>query len=167
MLASSERRLFQKKADALQKGRALLEAQSISPSEAAGAGVCIARDGERRDGMALLSFVDVNFDTLTVLRPELDRIDPEVRPQLKRDALYAQYIKRQARDVENLARDEEHAIPRDFDFEALGGLSNELKQKLGAARPETLGQAGRIDGMTPAALTLILAHLQKGQRRQA
>ncbi|NNE78796.1 MAG: tRNA uridine-5-carboxymethylaminomethyl(34) synthesis enzyme MnmG [Silicimonas sp.] len=166
-VGAARKSAFSYKTEALAAGRALLEAQSISPTEAAGAGVRIAKDGEKRDGMSLLSFVDVDFERLIDLRPSLAQIEPGIRDQLKRDALYAQYIKRQAQDVENLHRDEGHAIPTDFNYDGLGGLSSELRQKLKAAQPETLGQAGRVDGMTPAALTLILTHLQRARRRQA
>ena len=92
-------------------------------------------------------------------------VPEDIQRQLKRDALYAEYVKRQAQDVANLRRDEAHLIPADFDYGALNGLSNELQQKLSAVRPETLGQAGRVEGVTPAALTLILARLRKENRQ--
>ena len=156
---------FEKKAKALADGGLRLESLSISASEAADAGVRISRDGARRSGVELLAFTDVEFSTLTDLRPELADIPADIQDQLKRDALYAQYVKRQAQDVENLRRDEAQTIPVDFDYDGLNGLSHELKQKLVAARPETLGQAGRVEGMTPAALTLILAHIRKTARQ--
>jgi len=156
---------FSKKMEALATGQARLGDTVITASEAANAGIRIARDGAKRTGLELLSFADVTFDALTSLRPELSDIDRVTQNQLKCDALYAQYVQRQARDVENLRRDEAHTIPVDFDYEGLNGLSHELKQKLLASRPETLGQAGRVEGMTPAAMTLILARIRKGTRR--
>ena len=100
--------------------------------------------------------------------PAFSEIDPEIALQLKRDALYANYIERQKRDVEALRRDEAMVIPRDFDFAAIEGLSNELKHKLSLARPENLAQAGKVDGMTPAALSLLLLRLRRhGQVKSA
>ncbi len=156
---------FAKKMDALDSGKARLERVRVSASEAADAGIRISRDGAQRTGPELLAFADVGFEDLLALRPELSDIRVDIQEQLKRDALYAQYVARQARDVDNLRRDEAHAIPADFDYGILGGLSNELRQKLTAVRPETLGQAGRVEGMTPAALTLILARLRLAERR--
>ena len=156
---------FSKKMDALESGKARLDQVRVAASEAADAGVRISRDGAPRTGTELLAFADVGFGDLVALRPELSDIRVDIQEQLKRDALYAHYVARQAKDVDDLRRDEAHAIPADFDYGILGGLSSELRQKLTAVRPETLGQAGRVEGMTPAALTLILARLRKGERR--
>ena len=156
---------FAKKMDALESGKARLEQVQVSASEAADAGIRISRGGAARTGPELLAFADVGFEDLLALRPELSDIRVDIQEQLKRDALYAQYVARQARDVDNLRRDETHAIPTDFDYGILSGLSNELRQKLAAVRPETLGQASRVEGMTPAALTLILARLRMRERR--
>ena len=156
---------FQEKMEALEAGRVRLEDQEITASEAAQQGVRIAKDGAKRTGIELLAFADVSFDTLLALRSELSDIPTGIREQLKRDALYAQYVQRQAQDVENLRRDEAQTIPSDFDYSELNGLSHELKQKLLQIRPETLGQAGRVEGMTPAALTLLLARLRKNRRQ--
>ena len=156
---------FSKKMDALESGKACLDQVRVSASEAADAGVRISRDGSPRTGSELLAFADVGFGDLLALRPELADIRVDIQEQLKRDALYAHYVARQAKDVDDLRRDEAHAIPTDFDYGILSGLSSELRQKLTAVRPETLGQAGRVEGMTPAALTLILARLRKGERR--
>jgi tRNA uridine 5-carboxymethylaminomethyl modification enzyme len=160
-------RRFEEKMEQIEIGRNALNAVQITASEAAKAGINISADGARRNGAELLAFADVQFKDVLALRPELDVVDESVRIQLKRDALYAQYIERQAKDVENLKRDEAHAIPSDFRYDALTGLSNELRQKLIAARPDTLGQAGRVEGVTPAALTLILAKLRQNARKQA
>jgi tRNA uridine 5-carboxymethylaminomethyl modification enzyme len=158
---------FRTKVEALARGRELLRAQEVSASEAANHGIRISSDGRKRTCEDLLSFADVEFAELAELRPALAPVDEETRRQLKRDALYSQYVSRQKRDVESLRRDEAHKIPQDFDFDGLTGLSNELKQKLSAARPETLGQAGRVEGVTPAALTLILARLRQLERQRA
>ena len=158
---------FGRKMDQLSKGKRRLSDLSISASEAANAGVRISADGQKRDGLALLAFADVEFDKLIELRPELSDIPDDVQDQLKRDALYAQYIQRQQKDVESLKKDEAQEIPMDFEYDRLNGLSHELRQKLSRIRPATLGQAGRVEGMTPAALTLILAKLRQKERKQA
>ena len=158
---------FLSKMEAIEAGRAALAQISITASEAAKSGIRIAEDGARRSGADLLSFADVDFSHLTALRPELSQVPLEIQEQLKRDALYANYIERQKRDVAALKKDEAQIIPDDFDFDALSGLSNELRQKLLKVRPSTLGQAGRVEGMTPAALTLILARLRQHQRKTA
>jgi tRNA uridine 5-carboxymethylaminomethyl modification enzyme len=91
-------------------------------------------------------------------------VPEEIRRQAERDALYANYISRQQKDIDLLQKDEAQRIPKDFDYAAVEGLSNELKIKLRAARPDSLGQAARIEGMTPAALTLLLARLRRAAR---
>lgn len=158
---------FGRKMDALESGRAALRGIVLSPSEAVGHGLRVNQDGQRRDGLALLSFPDIGFDDLATIAPELASVPRPIRAQLERDALYAVYLDRQEADVAALRRDEQQAIPADFDYFALSGLSRELQGKLDRARPATLAQAARIDGMTPAALTLILARLKQRSRTQA
>ncbi len=166
-VGENRQKTYEKKADALDSGKAVLETVSITASEAAGVGIRIAEDGTRRNGLDLLAFADVEFSHLEALRPEVAGLDEDTKTQLKRDALYANYIERQKKDVAALKKDEAHLIPASFDYRALSGLSNELRQKLSRVRPATLGQAGRVEGMTPAALTLILAKLRQTQRRSA
>lgn len=166
-VCEARKSVFDAKMERLSKGTAALEAISITASEAAKSGIRIAEDGARRSALEILSFADVTFADVASLRPEISEIDKEIQEQIKRDALYANYIERQKRDVEALRKDEAHSIPGDFDYESLSGLSNELRQKLIAVRPATLGQAGRVEGVTPAALTLILAKLREKQRRSA
>ena len=98
-----------------------------------------------------------------LVQDQLD-LDAETRSQIERDAIYANYIHRQEQDVDALKRDEAHVIPVDFRFDLVDGLSNELKQKLCASRPANIAQANRIDGMTPAALALILSRIRKIKR---
>lgn len=159
--------LFENKMQMLGGAKEKLEKTMFSSQSAADHGIKIAADGRKRNGMEMLAFADVTFDALCAMNGELGELPIEVRDQLKCDALYAQYLERQARDVENLRRDEGHHIPASFDFDALSGLSNELKAKLKKVKPETLGQAGRVEGMTPAALTLVLAKLRQLDRKQA
>lgn len=167
IVSDARKSTYEAKAENIERGKKALSDVQVSASEAAKAGIKIAADGAKRDGMALLAFADVAFEDLLKLRPELDAVNTDIRQQLKRDALYARYIERQAKDVETLRRDEAHTIPLNFDYAALTGLSAELQQKLAKARPNTLGQAGRVEGMTPAALTLILAKLRRDSRKRA
>ena len=109
----------------------------------------------------------VSFDDLIAMRPELSDISEGIRTQIKIDALYEQYVERQARAIENLKKDEAIRIPSNLDFREVTGLSNELREKLVRVQPETLGQAGRVEGMTPAALTLILAKVRKLKKTSA
>ncbi len=158
--------MFRQKSEKLTEAMALLNSQTFSPKQAENAGIAINNDGTRRTGFQLLAFPDVEFDALAELIPGTKRIEAPIAVQLGRDALYANYIKRQQNEVAVLRREEAQVIPPSFDFEALEGISNELKQKLSRAKPESIAQAGRIEGMTPAALTLILANLRRKSGRQ-
>ncbi|MGC9368493.1 MAG: tRNA uridine-5-carboxymethylaminomethyl(34) synthesis enzyme MnmG [Paracoccaceae bacterium] len=163
-----ERRVaFEDKMAQMQAARTRLDAMSLTPKQISEAGIKVNADGNRRSGFDLLAFPDVGFDDVIALEPALADVAPEIRAQIEKDALYANYIKRQELDVAAMKRDEAQAIPADFDYAVLEGLSNELKGKLARVRPATLGQAGRVDGMTPAALTLILARLRQMERRSA
>jgi tRNA uridine 5-carboxymethylaminomethyl modification enzyme len=158
------RSAFDAKMEGLQRGRQLLDGLQLSPQEARRAGIQVSSDGARRSGYALLSFPGVTFDTLLGVERDLATIPAEIRDQLARDALYATYLDRQQADIDAMRRDEAVLIPADFDYAALVGLSNELKLKLRAARPETLAAAARLEGMTPAAVTLLLARLRSDRR---
>jgi tRNA uridine 5-carboxymethylaminomethyl modification enzyme len=163
-----ERRVsFEDKMEKMQAARERLDAMSLTPKQISEAGIKVNADGNRRSGFDLLAFPDVGFGDVIGLDPSLADVAPEIRAQIEKDALYANYIKRQELDVAAMKRDEAQAIPADFDYAVLEGLSNELKGKLSRVRPATLGQAGRVDGMTPAALTLILARLRQMERRSA
>jgi len=129
-------------------------------------GIKVNQDGRKRTALTLLSHPNVSTDQLMEIWPETSEIDKEIRKQVECDAKYATYIERQNRDIEKLRRDESHKIPVGFEYLAISGLSNELKEKLNNVRPDNLGQAGRIDGMTPSALTLILATIRKSQTRR-
>jgi len=166
-IGPQRRRVFEDKMARMGAARERLEAMSLTPKQISGAGIRVNADGSRRSGFDLLAFPDVGFADLLALDPALADVDDEIRAQVERDALYASYIRRQAQDVEAMRRDEAQALPQDFAYDRVEGLSNELKAKLSAARPESLAQAARIDGMTPAALTLILARLRQAERRSA
>ncbi|MGR3316688.1 tRNA uridine-5-carboxymethylaminomethyl(34) synthesis enzyme MnmG [Roseovarius indicus] len=157
---------FQDKMNRLGEARRRLGDKSFTPRELTAIGLKVNQDGSRRTGFQLLAFPDIDFRTLLKLDESLSDVDEITRSQIEKDALYANYIERQNRDVEMMKRDEAHAIPVDFDFGAIDGLSNELKAKLSVTRPSSLAQAGRIDGMTPAALTLVLARLRHLKRER-
>ena len=136
-------------------------------NEAARHGIHINRDGRRRAGFELLSLPDVTLARLQAIWPELAEIKPKISSQIEVDARYAAYVARQEEDVAALKRDEAIAIPGSFDYAAIPGLSNELRQKFAAQRPATLAQAGRIEGVTPAALVLLQVHIKKAAARNA
>jgi tRNA uridine 5-carboxymethylaminomethyl modification enzyme len=153
---------FAAKSKRLEEGEALLRSLAITPDEAAKLGLAINRDGRKRSAFELLSYPDVDVALLASIWPEIARLDSDIAEQLAVDARYAVYVKRQELDIASFRKDEGIAIPHGFAFAALPGLSTELRQKLERHRPESLGQAARLDGMTPAALMLLLAHLKKG-----
>ena len=165
---SDERlRAFDAKMEKIGAARDILSAWSLTPKEVNAGGITVNADGQRRSGLDLLAFPNVTFADLHAYDDRLRDVEPEVGEQIARDALYANYVRRQTQDVEAIKRDEAQVIPADFDYDVLNGLSNELKLKLNRARPATLGQAGRVDGMTPSAMTLILAKLRQHNRKSA
>ncbi len=163
-VGAERKQAFEAKMSALAEARQDMESVVFTPKELVTAGHAVNQDGKRRNGYELLALPQFDFDALVELRPEWGSIDAASRDQLSKDAMYANYILRQERDVAVLKRDEQQRIPTDFDYMAMEGLSNELKMKLNAARPDNIGQAGRIDGMTPAALTLLLAKVRQSRR---
>jgi tRNA uridine 5-carboxymethylaminomethyl modification enzyme len=165
-VGSERRSAFEKKCRALADGRMLLEGLTLTPNEAARHGLDINKDGRRRSAFELLAFPGIDLARLRAIWPEVGGIDAGVAPQLEVDARYAHYVDRQEADVVAFRKDEGVAIPVDFDFAGISGLSAEVRQKLEALRPVTLAQAARMEGMTPAALMLLLAHLRKAPARR-
>ncbi len=157
---------FARKAQALSEGRRLLEALSLTPNEAARHGLEINRDGRRRTAFELLAHPGIGMARLAAIWPEIARLPPPIAAQLEVDARYAAYVDRQEADVAAFRKEESLRIPAGFDFASLPGLSTEVRQKLEALRPATVAQAARMEGMTPAALMLLLAHLRKGPERR-
>jgi tRNA uridine 5-carboxymethylaminomethyl modification enzyme len=139
---------------------------SVTPKEAARYGLALNQDGQRRTAFDLLAYPTVSLADLAVIWPQLAGLAPNAAQQLEIDAKYEVYLSRQAADVEAYRRDESFALPDDLDYAALPGLSNEVRQKLTTHRPRTLGHAGRIDGITPAALTLLAAYVRRGRHKQ-
>ncbi|WJS03030.1 tRNA uridine-5-carboxymethylaminomethyl(34) synthesis enzyme MnmG [Roseibium aggregatum] len=166
-VSSTRREAFEDKMARIAIVRELLTRLTVTPSEAQKKGLPVNQDGIRRSAFDLLSYPNVTFEGLTDIWPELKDIDPAIAEQVATDALYAVYLDRQMADIEALKRDEALSIPDGFDYEAIIGLSNEVRQKLIDIRPATLGQASRMDGMTPAALTLILSHLKRQSQKGA
>jgi tRNA uridine 5-carboxymethylaminomethyl modification enzyme len=159
--------VFHRKAEMLDAAGALLESISFSSRTLAATGLRLNADGPKRTAREALAIVGANLPLLAGLDPRIGDIPPDVAQQVARDALYAHYVARQERDVAALRRDEAREIPQGFDYATVQGLSTELRQKLERVCPSSLAQAGRIDGMTPAALTLILAALRRDGLRSA
>ena len=158
---------FAGKLGRLEQARAQMRALTLTPNEARKHGIAIRQDGVRRTALNLLSLPGIEFDFLKSVWPELGGIASDAIEQLEVDAQYAGYLDRQDADILAFRRDEALALPGDLDYRAVHGLSTEAAQKLEAIRPATLGQAARIDGVTPAALTLVLAHVRNHARNRA
>jgi len=161
LVGDERRKAYSSKAEALKEGRAHLEALALTPNAAAAHGLEINRDGRRRSAFELLSLPDVDLARLRSIWPELSRIDAGIGRQLEVDARYAVYLDRQQQDVDALKRDEALSIPADLDYGAIAGLSGEIRARLRKARPATIAQASRLEGITPAALMLLQAHSRK------
>ena len=144
--------------------RALLKTLSVTPTAALAKGLKVNSDGIRRSAFDLLSYPGQTLAGLAALWPELDRFGPKMVDRLENDARYAVYLDRQLRDIEAYRRDEALTLPSDFDYSEVSGLSTELRVKLARVQPQTLGQAGRIEGMTPAALTLLASRARRRPR---
>jgi tRNA uridine 5-carboxymethylaminomethyl modification enzyme len=150
---------------ALKDARAMAEALNVTPNEAARHGLELRRDGQRRSAFDLLSYPDIGLSDIARIWPRFAVLDPKIAEQLEIDAKYAVYLDRQAADVESYRRDEALVLGDNIDYETLPGLSNEVRHKLQTHKPRTIGHAGRIDGITPAALTLLAAHVHRERRK--
>lgn len=156
--------MFHVKHSALDAVRQKLKSLTLSPAAAARAGWTVNQDGRVRSAWEYLSYKDITFEHLKSVWPELSDIPTAVAEQIQIEALYAAYLDRQSEDVAALRRDEALSLPAEIDYDAIGGLSNEVRQKLKAVRPLTLGQASRIEGVTPGALTALLGHVKRLRR---
>jgi tRNA uridine 5-carboxymethylaminomethyl modification enzyme len=152
---------FAVKAAALDAARAQAHSLKLSPAEAMRAGLQVKADGQRRDLLQLLAYPHIGFEDLAALWPEIAAWPAEAREQIEIEASYAGYLDRQAADVAAFRRDEALRLPADLDYASMGGLSLEAREKLSAIRPQTLGQASRIEGVTAGALTALLAHVRR------
>jgi tRNA uridine 5-carboxymethylaminomethyl modification enzyme len=161
--ARSER--HRAKMAALNAAKVRAQSLALTPNEAARHGLSLNRDGQRRSAFELLAYPDISWDQVRGIWPELSAVDPAIAVHLEIDAKYDVYLKRQVADVEAFRRDEVLVLT-DVDFDTVSGLSNEARAKLKAAQPRTVGQAGRLDGVTPAALGILAAHLRRQARRK-
>lgn len=167
-LVGPERRgRFEAREQAIRDGLSRARQLSLTSGEAARKGLKVNQDGLRRTALDLLAMPDVGWTGITAIWPELAGLKPDVVEALEAEALYAGYIARQDADITALRREERLALPEDLDYAAMPGLSAELRQKLQAVMPATLAQASRIDGMTPAALAIILGHVKRRSRQSA
>jgi tRNA uridine 5-carboxymethylaminomethyl modification enzyme len=161
------REAFEAKVAALAQGRQLLESLSDTPTRLRAAGFPVNSDGVRRNALELLRYRDITLDRLAIRWPELRSLAPAVSEQLEIDGRYAGYLERQEADIRAFRRDEALRLPADLDYDGIGSLSLEIREKLRSARPATLGAAARISGVTPAALTALLRHVRRQDRLSA
>ena len=167
LVGADRRQAFESKSEMLAEARALMASVQLTPNEANRLGLNVNQDGQRRSLGQLLSYPGASLEMFAASWPQIMDWSADVVEQVEIDAAYAGYLGRQAADAEALRRDEALVIPADLDFAAVGGLSNEVREKLTAVRPRTLGQAGRIEGVTPGALTALLAHVRRSRETAA
>ncbi|CAN7297372.1 tRNA uridine-5-carboxymethylaminomethyl(34) synthesis enzyme MnmG [Devosia sp. LjRoot16] len=167
LVGGARQQHFEARSAALTEGRATLDRLRTTPTAARKVGLAVNADGHERSAFELLSYPNVEASNLVPLWPEIAEIAPEILDQLTVDAQYAVYLQRQEADIAAVKRDESREIPDWLDYAALPGLSMEMRQKLGQQRPATIAQAQAIDGVTPAAITLILSVVRRGSLRQA
>ncbi|WP_029673513.1 tRNA uridine-5-carboxymethylaminomethyl(34) synthesis enzyme MnmG [Brevundimonas naejangsanensis] len=161
IVGAERAKIWLEKADLLGAANRVSRETLFTPKEAGALGITVNADGQRRSIRDLLAFPNVTLDQFIAIRPVIADWSAAVREQVEIDAVYAGYLDRQAQDAEALRREEGLSLPADVDYAAIGALSNEVREKLSMIRPLTLGQAGRIEGMTPGALTALLAHVKK------
>jgi len=167
-LVGPERQVeFRRREDSIRKGLELVMALTLTSGEATRKGLKVNQDGMRRSAIDLLAMPDIGWGGVTTLWPQLNELRPDVVEALESEALYAGYLQRQEADIAALRREEHLALPEGLDYASMPSLSAELRQKLIKVRPVTLGQASRIDGMTPAALAVILGHVKRRDRQSA
>ena len=152
--------IFINKINRIKKARELFENQTYTPKTLSQNGISISQDGNRRTLMQVLAFPNVSYKDLFKLEPKLKKIDEETLKQIQKDATYVNYLDRQRKDIDTIKKDERVLIPMDLDYNSIQGLSTELKLKLSRARPKNMLQASNIDGITPAALMLVMAKIK-------
>ena len=161
LVSDKRRRAFEGKSQALDAARTVLSGRFVGPTELRSLGLQVSQDGQKRTLLQAMALTDMTEDRVLVLEPRFGAFSRSIRQQAASDALYAQYLGRQAAEIETLRRDEAVEIPVDIDYAAMPGLSSELRLKLQKRRPANLADAGKIEGVTPAALMLILAHCRR------
>jgi tRNA uridine 5-carboxymethylaminomethyl modification enzyme len=163
-VGASRRSRHASKMAALEAARDFARSVSLTPNEADRHGLALNKDGQRRSAFELLSHPNIGIADLAKIWPRFAGLPPKIAEQVEIDAKYDVYLSRQAADIAAYRRDESLELPDGLDYSQLSGLSNEVRQKLNAMRPRTIGQAARMDGITPAALTLLVAHLKRNGR---
>jgi tRNA uridine 5-carboxymethylaminomethyl modification enzyme len=166
-VGSERARAFADKSRNLAAARLLATRLNATPPELARAGIAVNQDGKRRSAFDILAYPEMNLLRLATIWPELADLPAQIAEQLEIDARYAGYLDRQAMDIHTLRKDEALEIPAVLDYDRIGGLSNEVRDKLKRARPETLAAAARIPGITPAALTALLGYVKRGEARKS
>jgi tRNA uridine 5-carboxymethylaminomethyl modification enzyme len=166
-VSSARADAYQAKAAALISWKDQLNNLVKSPNELQGLAIDVKSDGKRRSALELLAYPDISFNRLIEIWPALRETPEPIARQLEIDSLYSHYLDRQDADIKAFRRDEALKIPDDLDFATIRGLSNEVKAKLDQGRPATLAAASRISGITPAALTVLLAYVKRSQTRLA
>jgi tRNA uridine 5-carboxymethylaminomethyl modification enzyme len=166
-VGAARARIHNEKSSALKAAREFAKTISLTPKEAERYGLSLNKDGQRRTAFELLSYPNVTISDLSKIWPRFGELAPKIAEQIEIDAKYDVYLSRQNADIAAYRRDESFELPEDLDYAALPGLSNEMKQKLQTHRPRTIGHASRIDGVTPAALTLLVAHIRRGKKISA
>ncbi|HLJ20794.1 MAG TPA: tRNA uridine-5-carboxymethylaminomethyl(34) synthesis enzyme MnmG, partial [Stellaceae bacterium] len=166
-VASARAAAFAAKAEALSAARVLAQGLALSPSALRDRGLSVNADGVPRTATELLAYPGVDIDRLGAVWPELKSISPDIAEQLEIDARYAGYLERQEADIRAFRKDETLELPADLDYGLVGSLSAEIRSKLEATKPATLGAAGRISGVTPAALVALLKHVRRRESRSA
>jgi tRNA uridine 5-carboxymethylaminomethyl modification enzyme len=160
-VGADRQKAFAAKTAALAAGRAQMTGLSATPTQLRNLGLAINQDGVRRNALELLAYPDITWERLIGIWPELQRLSPEIAEQMEVDGRYSGYLKRQEADVVAFRRDEDLSLAPDLDYDRIAALSTEVRQKLKTVRPATLGAAGRIPGVTPAALVALLRHVKR------
>nr|WP_267879367.1 hypothetical protein [Sneathiella glossodoripedis] len=165
-VGQERKRAFDQKQADLTRARELFDSLDMTPNEARSKGLNVNQDGVRRSASDLLAYPDIGLTEIAAIWPETESFSKEILEQIAIDAQYKGYLDRQKADIREFRKDEALILPADIDYEKIGGLSSEVTQKLKDTRPDTLGQAARISGVTPAALTALLSYVKRGDHRK-
>jgi len=164
-ISTHRKEAFLEKINKIEECNTILSEKEFTPNQLIAQGILVSQDGNKRNLKQVLAFPNITFDSITVFDSRLSLIEREIQKQVHRDSLYSNYIDRQKKDIEAIKRDEAIKIPSSFDYKSMSGLSNELKNKLLTQKPKNIAQASRIEGMTPAALFLILSKVKQSQNQ--
>ncbi len=164
-ISTHRKEAFLEKINKIEECNTILSEKEFTPNQLIAQGILVSQDGNKRNLKQVLAFPNITFDSITVFDSRLSLIEREIQQQVHRDSLYSNYIDRQKKDIEAIKRDEAIKIPSSFDYKSTSGLSNELKNKLLTQKPKNIAQASRIEGMTPAALFLILSKVKQSQNQ--